>query len=180
MLTFLAAPDVFPHVLAVLVLLSRLGDIISTRLISPTLRLEANPLARRLGWRFAWVTLIVALVPYYSTALGVMILSASCLVSASNLSRGWIVRAVGEAEYEALILRAAQLSRRTAALGFVLAAAGFVLIAGLTLMWFSGSPVVWGFWFGLGIVVYGGAVALHGSLYVVRVFRRVRLLAPAL
>jgi hypothetical protein len=45
--------DWFTHITAVLVLLSRLGDIVSTRLVTPTLQLEANSIARHLGWRYA-------------------------------------------------------------------------------------------------------------------------------
>jgi hypothetical protein len=41
--------DGFTHLLAFFVLLSRIGDVVSTRLVSPTLRLEANQIVRRVG-----------------------------------------------------------------------------------------------------------------------------------
>jgi hypothetical protein len=97
----------FTHLLAALVLLSRLGDIVSTRLVTPKLRLEANPIARRLGWPFAFATLLVAAMPYFDARIGVAVLAASLLVSASNFYRGWFIRAIGEEEFEQLVLRAA-------------------------------------------------------------------------
>ena len=56
--------DSLAHVLCGLILLGRLGDIISTWLITPKLDLEANPIVRRLGWRFAVLTVLICLVPY--------------------------------------------------------------------------------------------------------------------
>ncbi len=79
----------FTVVLAALILVSRLGDILSTYLVTPSLKLEANLLLRKLGWRFAVATTLIALVPFYNTALGVMVLVPSLLVSASNLQKVW-------------------------------------------------------------------------------------------
>ena len=54
------------HVVAFATLISRLGDIGTTYLVSPTLRVEANPIARRLGWRYIFATALIALMPYRS------------------------------------------------------------------------------------------------------------------
>ena len=161
----------YTHVLAFLVLLSRIGDVVSTRLVSPTLRLEANPLVRRLGWRFAASTLVIALIPYFMLEMGVVVLTTSLLVAGSNFSRGWLVHALGETEYEDLLLRAASRGRRRVALGFIQAGAAHVALAGLVLMWLS-TPSQWGYYSGLGVLTYGLVVAIHGSLFVVRLFRR--------
>jgi hypothetical protein len=59
-----------PHVIAFLLLLARIGDVGSTYLISPALKLEANPIIRRLRWPFAGITILVAAIPYYSVPLG--------------------------------------------------------------------------------------------------------------
>ena len=74
--------DSFTHTIAALLLIGRLGDVLSTRLITPTLQLEADALARRLGWRLAWFSLALALVPYFSPAVGIAALATSFLVSA--------------------------------------------------------------------------------------------------
>jgi hypothetical protein len=164
--------DGFTHLLAFLVLLSRIGDVVSTRLVTPTLRLEANPIVRRLGWRFAATTLVIAVVPYFLLPLGVVVLTTSLLVAGSNLSRGWLVHALGEAEYEDLLLRAASRGRRRVALGFILAGAAHVALAGVVLMWLS-TPSQWGYYSGLGVLTYGLVVAIHGSAFAIRLFRRV-------
>ena len=162
----------FTHTVAVLLLVSRLADVLSTRLVTPTLRLEANPFVRQLGWRFAVSSLLLALIPYFMLPVGIAILAASLLVSASNFSRGWLAHAVGEDTYEELLMRAGQTGRRRTALDFVLTGGGFACLAGLILMWLSGSQDHPAHWFGFGIVVYGGAVAGYGYLFVARTFER--------
>src|SRR5262245_34272963 len=99
---FLARGHNLQHVLAALILLSRAGDVVITLLVSPTLQLESNPLARRFFRVVAVLSFAFCLVPYYSTALAVMVLVPSLLVSASNLGRGWVARALGEGEWMAV------------------------------------------------------------------------------
>jgi hypothetical protein len=165
----------FAHVLFVLVLVARLGDVFTTRLITPGLTLEANPLVRKLGWPFAAATVLVCLVPYYSTALGVTVLVPSLLISASNASRVWTARTLGEQEYANLLRQLARRSTLAAALLPAYAGAAFVLIVGLLLCFLCPDPErEWGYWFGLGIVLYGLVVAVYGTLGIRRVFREAR------
>src|SRR5262249_55557934 len=100
--------DPFVHWVAGAVLVARLGDVVSTRLATPTLALEANPVARRLGWPLAWGSLLLCLVPYYDWRLGIMVAVSSFFVSGSNLSRVGIMRALGEREYLEVLHRAAR------------------------------------------------------------------------
>src|SRR5262249_19699539 len=62
---FLTHGHNFQHVLALLILIGRVGDIGSTYLATPRLTLEANPFVRRLRWPFGVVSLGLCLVPYY-------------------------------------------------------------------------------------------------------------------
>ena len=101
----------FEHVLCGLILFSRLGDILTTYLVTPTLRLEANPIVRKLRWPFAVVTLLVCLVAYFNTGIGVTVLITSLLVSASNATKVWSARTMGEQAYEELLLSLARRSR---------------------------------------------------------------------
>ena len=171
MLDAFTSQPVEVHALAALVLLSRVGDVASTYLVTPTLRLETNPVARRLGWPFALAGLLVCVLPYYNTGLGAMVLTASILVTGSNLSRGWLARAVGEAEWEAIMLRAARGASRRAALSFTLAAAACPALLGVLLVAATASNE-WGWYAGWGLAAYGAAMAVHGSLFVLRLFRR--------
>jgi len=163
---------VFTHFLVGLVLLSRLADVGSTYLVSPTLALEANPVANRGRWPFALITLLACLLPYYSAPLGVVVFTVSFLVAGSNLSRAWVARALGESEYRAMFVRAATLGRPHSAVAFTLASSTCTAVVGLLLMSFSGETQ-WGYWFGVGILVYAGAIAFYGSAFVLRLFREV-------
>ena len=166
------AYDHLDHVLAVLILVSRLGDIGTTYLITPTMQLEANPIVRRLGWAFAIATLFVCLVPYFSPPLGVAILMPSLLVSAANAGRVWMARTLGEAEYKALLIRLARQSRLSHAIAGVGASGVFVVLTGLVVLLFYPNPSEdWAFWIGAGIVGYGVILGLYGSLAFVRLFR---------
>jgi hypothetical protein len=87
MINLLGRGQNFEHLLALLILLARGGDIGSTYLASPNLRLETNPFIRRFRWPIALLSLALCLLPYYNTALAVMVLAPSLLVSGSNLKR---------------------------------------------------------------------------------------------
>lgn len=161
----------FKHVLCFLLLISRLGDIISTYLVSPTLKLEANPIARKFGWRFMLLSVLVCLLPYYDAGLAVMALVPSLLVSAANIEKFWMVRAMGEAEYAKMFLVLARKSRLSHALFSILTSSFFIILAGLALLFLCPDPQGWGLWFGIGIILYGFIIALYGSLYLRRLFR---------
>ncbi len=89
--------DSLAHVLCGLILLGRLGDIISTWLITPKLDLEANPIVRWLGWRFAVATVLLCLVPYVVDLwIAVILVPPFLMISGSNVGKIWMVRALGE------------------------------------------------------------------------------------
>jgi hypothetical protein len=166
----------FTHLIAVLGIASRAADIVSTRLVSPTLALESNALMRRLGWRGAWATLAIGLIAYRSVELGVVVITASLLVAGSNLGRGWLARFLGEYEAEQVMMAAARRGSLRIAVFFVCGAAACIATAGALLMWLSG-PMQWGYYCGLGIVFHALAIALHGSSALRRLFRKASLAA---
>lgn len=170
----------FEHLLCGLILLGRLGDIISTYLVSPKLQLEANPLVRKLGWRFASATVLLCLIPYWSTAGGVVVLIPSLMVSAANISKIWFARAYGESEYYELLLRLARESRLASALVPILVAASFIAVIGLVLLLLSPDPSRnWGYWFALGFLAYALAIGFHGSMFAIRLFRKAQRMDEA-
>ncbi len=163
------------NLLCGLILLSRLGDIGSTYLVTPRLKLEANPIARKLGWWFAFATLLVCLIPYYSTYLGIIVLIPSLMVSASNTGKIWFVRSYGESEYHELLLRLARKTRLSHALVPAIVAAMFIAVIGLVLLLLSPDPTEdWGYWFGIGFLTYAFVIGFYGSLFIVRLFRKAR------
>jgi hypothetical protein len=159
--------------LCALLLLARIGDVGTTYLITPNLILEANPIVRKLGWPFALLTLGACLLPYVHIPAAVAALMTFLLVSASNAGKIWIVRTIGERAYATFVLELARKSRLSHALLATAASAFFVALAGATILLFYPSPEEdWGFWLGLGVLVYAGAVWLYGTLATVRLFRR--------
>src|SRR2546428_475647 len=144
------------HALCVMLLMSRVGDVVSTYLISPTLQLEANPIARRLGWRFIVLTLGACVIPYFSIDIGLAVLVPFLLVSASNTARIWTVRTMGEREYKRLLLTLAARSKLSHALLGVIGSAVFIVVTGLVILFFYPDSVEDpGFWIGIGVVMYG-------------------------
>lgn len=156
------------HLIALGVVLSRLADIGSTYLLTPNLVLEANEVIRRYRWPFAILSsLVLVAFPYIDPGLGVIILVASFLVSASNIRQAWIAQALGEEEYFAFMRMAAARSNRRAILGSVLGSAALIALTGICLLIFYPSPS-WGWYFALGILTYAGALAVHGFTFTKR------------
>jgi len=165
----------FEHGLFALILVSRLGDIGTTYLITPKLKLEANPIARKLGWWFGALTVLVCIVPYYSTALGVAVLVPSLLISSSNTAKIWFVRAYGESEYYELLHRLARTSKFSHAITGTILSALFIALAGLVLLFFYPDPIHdWGYWVAMGFLIYSVVIGLYGCLYFARLFKSAR------
>jgi hypothetical protein len=133
--------------------------------------LEANPIARKLGWRGG-----VALNAVVCGVFGmwpvpaIVIMTASVLVAARNFQSAWLMRSMGEAGYRAWIAERFAESRRGLFL-FCLLAQGLSLCAvGVTLMHFSGwQPVPFGI--GTGVVAYAALVVLFTLVAVLRAWR---------
>jgi hypothetical protein len=167
--------DHLEHVLCALLLVSRLGDIGSTYLVSPTLQLEANPIARRLGWRFIVLTTGACLIPYVSIDLALMALVPFLMVSAGNTAKIWVVRTMGELEYKNMLLRLAARSKVSYAILGAVASALFIILAGLVICFFYPDPVEDpGYWLGAGLMLYGFVVGFYGSLSFARLFKQAK------
>ncbi len=166
----------FTHVLCVLVLVSRLGDIISTRLVTPTLKLEANPLARKLRWPFIWSSTLLCLLPYLHTGAAIIVLVPSLLVSASNIGKFWFVKAMGESDYHQMLLTFARKVKLSHVIASFLASFFFLLLAGIVLLYLSYGPDNWGWWYAIGMITYAVACSLHALVYVVRMVKTARKL----
>jgi hypothetical protein len=151
------------HLIAFLLLLARLGDVGSTYLITPTLKLEANPIARRLRWPFAAVTVLAAAVPYYSLPMGITFLVVSLLVCASNCSRIWFIRTIGEDEYHRLVIDTAR--RTPLGLGVascLLSPLCMATIGGVTFLFYPSLDKDWGAWIAYGFILYAVAMGFFG------------------
>jgi hypothetical protein len=165
--------------LALIILIGRLGDVLSTLFVTPTLALEGNPVARRFKLPTMLAGFVLCIFPYLDVALGVMVAVPSLLVTASNLSRGWMARALGEQEVAAIILRAAARGSLATTLAMIWTAAMFVALAAGLLFWLSWNGDELTLYFAAGILLYGLALGIHGSFFFVRVFGRARKELPS-
>ena len=162
------------HVVALATLISRLGDIGTTFLVSPTLSVEANPIAKRLGWKYIFATSALALVPYHSVHGGMMILTTSFLIAALNASEAMLARFLGEGKYAALHREAIQKMPISLGLSLLCLPAIFFVMLGLViLILFPNSSNGWGFDIAMGTMLCAAALLI---LYPIRFFSERRLL----
>jgi hypothetical protein len=160
------------NILALLVLAARVGDVLSTYLVTPKLKLEGNPLVRRFSWPFAIFSVSIAIIPYFSMSGGIIVLVVSLLVCASNFSKVWFARAMGEDEYHDLIIRMASKAPLLPSLLFILAPSACMAIVGISMLYFYPDPAKdWGFYFSMSFLAYALAIGLYGSLGFLR-FRK--------
>ena len=83
-----------------LLLFSRAADFFSTWVATPNLVLEANPIARKLGWRWGIPVNFALCVGFAGWPLPAIIISTtSVLVAARNFQAAWLMRTTGEREY---------------------------------------------------------------------------------
>jgi hypothetical protein len=162
------------HILFVILLISRLGDVLSTYLATPNLALEANVIVRKLRWKFAIATIAISFVAYYDTSLAVALIVPSILVSSANFGKVWMIRTMGEYEYKKLILNLARKSNLRNYILYVFLSSLFMASLGLLLLLFyPNSNEDWGFWFAMGIVGYAFVMMVHFSISGWKMFKEV-------
>jgi hypothetical protein len=160
--------------LLALLLFGRGSDLFSTWIATPTLELEANPLARRLGWRAGVaVNLVACLLLALLPLAAVSVTTTSVLVASRNLQSAWLMRTLGEHEYRAWIAARYREARRGVFLICLLLHTGLIALVGAALMLFSEWQLV-PFAVGFGILTYALAVALYTGLGMHRAARRDR------
>lgn len=148
----------FDHYLCGMLFLARCGDILTTWLATPTMRLEANPIAKKLGWVFAVATIFTCFTAYVSQPLALALLGISLCVCASNASKLWMLRTLGEEEYLALQVATLRRSGLTKALIYNCSPALFYIALGLIMRFVDGDPITWGYHLGTGVFAFGIAI----------------------
>jgi hypothetical protein len=163
----------------VLLVFARGADFLSTWVATPTLLLEGNPVARRLGWKWGGVinALMCGVLALWPLS-AIVVSTASALVAARNFQSAWLMRTLGEHGYRDWHLARVQETPRSVYL-FCLAG-NTLLTAGVggAVILFSEQRLV-PLAIGMGIVAYAVAVALYTLLAVWRL-RRGRNHHPAL
>ncbi|MBI3417066.1 MAG: hypothetical protein HY043_17375 [Verrucomicrobia bacterium] len=154
-----------------LLIFARGMDFLSTWIATPNLILEANPLARKLGWKGGLAVNAVLCAAFARWPLpAIVIITTSLLVAARNFQSAWLMRSLGESEYR--FWMAARLSETHLGLYLFCLLTQTTLIAGVGagLVLFSPAslvPVAIGF----GIITYAVAVTFYTLLSLWRIRR---------
>jgi hypothetical protein len=139
-------------------------DFLSTWIATPNLVLEANPLAKKMGWKLGTLINVVLCGTFALWPLpAIVIATTSLLVAARNFQSAWLMRTLGEENYRSFI--AEQMS--CTPFGLYLFCLGcqtaLYLVPGLALVFFGEAQLV-PFAIGVGMVAYAIAVAFYSLL----------------
>lgn len=147
--------------LLLLLLFARAMDFLSTWVATPNLVLEANPLARKLGWTWG-IPVNVGLCGLFALwpLPAVIIITTSILVAARNFQFAWLMRSYGEENYRDWFLSRLEETRPILFLSCLFAQTALTALVGGALMYFASGWLV-PFGVGTGIVAYAVAVAVY-------------------
>ena len=159
------------NLLVLLLMFSRGMDILSTRVATPNLVLEGNPVAKMLGWRWGiLVNIGLCIGMAFSPITAIAISTMSLLVAARNFQSAWLMRSMGEENYRDWHIRRIEETPITLFLACLAGNTLLTAVVGAALMYFSDQyliPVS----IGLGIITYAIAVAFYTLLAVWRLRR---------
>ena len=151
-----------------LLLAGRGADFFSTWLATPHLVLEANPIARKLGWRWGSAANVALCGVFAQWPLpAIIIATTSALVAAHNFKNAWIMRTMREQAYR---LWMSERMRETPLALFLLCLSGHVVLTGAVggaLIWISAGDIG-PLGIGTGIVGYAIAVLVYTLISVWR------------
>lgn len=161
------------HYIALLaaLVLARGMDFLSTWIATPNLVLEANPLARKLGWKWGTLLNLVVCVGFAAWPMPALVLvTTSFLVAARNFQSAWLMRSLGEESYRSWIAERMAQASLPLHLFCLLSQTLLVGLIGAALMLFSELRLV-PFSVGMGIITYTVAVAFYTLLSLWRLRR---------
>lgn len=160
-------------ILFVILLVSRGMDFLSTRVATPNLVLEGNPIARKLGWGWGAVVNVVLCFGFAFWLLPAIVISTtSVLVAARNLQSAWLMRSLGEHRYREWHIQRVQETSITLYLACLFGQTALTAAVGAAVIYFADwdrQPVLLAI--GLGIIAYAVAVAFYTLLGAWRLYR---------
>jgi hypothetical protein len=153
-------------ILFVLLVVSRGMDFLSTRIATPNLILEGNPIARKLGWTWGLVANIGFCFLFSFWPLPAIVISTtSLLVAARNFQSAWLMRSLGEHRYREWYVERIQETSVTLYLVCLFGQTALTAAVGAGVIYFTTwdrDPVLLAI--GLGIIAYALAVAFYSLL----------------
>lgn len=167
-------------ILSTVLLVSRGMDFLSTYVATPNMVLEANPIARKMGWKWGVLFNLALVAGFARWPLAAIIISTtSLLVAARNFQGAWMMRIMGEYEYSSHVVDKILRTPLPLYLLCLLGQTGLVAAVGGTLMYFSELYLV-PFGIGIGLVSYAFAVGFYSLLSLWRIRRNSRYTGPQL
>lgn len=147
-----------------ILLFARGMDFLSTWLATPNLVLEANPIARGLGWKFsALLNLALCGLFAFWPLPAIVIATTSVLVAARNFQSAWLMRTMGEEAYRAHMVERLRQAPFGLYLFCLFTQSILVGAVGAALMIFSGMMLV-PFAVGAGMATYALAITFYSLL----------------
>jgi hypothetical protein len=141
---------------------ARIADVASTLWCTPNFLLEGNPLIRRYGKTFLYLTILGGLIPLIDLNTGIAITTGSFLAAFSNLSKATIYRFLGEAETSRLIQSHRQRLGKTKWLIFSSVPLIVPVLFGLMIVYGSRNDgIASSYYIGMGAVAFSFAVFIH-------------------
>jgi len=155
-----------------LLFFSRGMDFLSTWTATPTLALEGNPLAKKMGWKLGGIVNVALCFVFALWPLtAIIMITSGLLVAAHNFHSAWLMRSMGEEEYRRWFVE--RLARTPLPFYFACLVGETVLtgLVGGGVVCFSPLESI-PFAIGLGIVMYAVIVIFYTTLALVRMRRR--------
>src|SRR2546422_63356 len=89
-------------------------DFFSTWVATPNLVLEANPIAKKMGWRIGLLANAAICTGFAMWPLpSIVIITTSILVAARNFQSAWLMRSLGEHQYRVWMVARLSETRRS-------------------------------------------------------------------
>jgi len=154
-----------------LLVFARGMDFLSTWIATPTLVLEGNPIAKKLGWHWGIaLNVVICLGLAFWPMPAIVVATTSLLVAARNFQSAWLMRSMGEELYRDWHVARIQETRITLYLFCLAGNTLLTAVVGAGIIFFSDRMLV-PFAIGLGIIAYSVAVAFYTLLAVWRIRR---------
>jgi hypothetical protein len=136
----------------------RAMDFISTWTATPNLVLEANPIARWLGWKWG-IPVNIALVLWLASepVPAIVVTTTSLLVAAHNFQHAWVMRSAGEWNYRLWMRERMAETSPVVFAGCLLGQTLLTALVGAAVIWAGGDN---GLTFGIGAGIVGYALAV--------------------
>ena len=138
-------------------------DFLSTYMVTPGLKLEANLIAKKLGWKkMAVLNIILCFFCGFSLDATIIICTVSLLVTGNNFGRGLLTRGLGEERSRQIMNDAIKKLSTGTILIFTLSYGFVYIILGSVMIYFTNSYII--FYIAQGILVFGIVIIIHMNI----------------